>query len=62
MTVIKPQKSLLFRPECLPSSHDIGGFGAADPQKINCHHVDPQKALLWTKPRRLSHHALKSNA
>jgi len=35
-------------------------LGAADPQKINCQHSDPQKALPWTKPRRLSNRALKS--
>jgi len=34
----------------------------ADPQKINCHHSDPQKAVPWTKPRRLSQCALKSDA
>jgi len=37
-------------------------LGAADPQKINCHHYDPQKALLWTKLRRLSHRALTLDA
>jgi len=37
-------------------------FWGYRPQKINFHHSDPQKALLWTKPRRLSHRALKLDA
>jgi len=36
-------------------------FEAADPEKINCHRSDPQKALPWTKPRHLSHRALQSD-
>jgi len=34
----------------------------ADPQKISCHHSEPQMALPWTKPRRLSHRALTLDA
>jgi len=37
-------------------------LGLQTPQKINCHHSDHQKALPWTKPRHLSHRALKLDA